>query len=178
VIPAETATYVSRCRSHVLSFFKNSSFKLILPFLPSTLALLQWGLNCFDRSGIESVPGCSGDGVSGKDYCYLPPAGELVLVGNNNDPATAFPLQECQADCDSDWDCEVSQSCVVLNKAFMIRRRTNLFLPPTDIAVIFLHSVGFDLLPTLRKRGCARMLRTWTQHRRLLCYTTRWSSCP
>jgi hypothetical protein len=34
--------------------------------------------------------------------------GELVLVGKNNSPASAFPLKECQADCGGDWDCEVS----------------------------------------------------------------------
>jgi hypothetical protein len=30
------------------------------------------GLYCFQRDGDESVPGCRGDGVSKKDYCYRP----------------------------------------------------------------------------------------------------------
>ena len=29
-------------------------------------------LRCFFRSGTAQVPGCSGAGVSGKDYCYDP----------------------------------------------------------------------------------------------------------
>eukprot|EP00808_Paulinella_micropora_P026003 g69710.t1 len=30
------------------------------------------GLKCFQRNGVESVPGCYGTGVSAKDYCYNP----------------------------------------------------------------------------------------------------------
>jgi len=30
------------------------------------------GLKCFKRQGIEHVPGCIGDGVHGRDYCYDP----------------------------------------------------------------------------------------------------------
>ncbi|KAL7527382.1 hypothetical protein ACHAXR_001928, partial [Thalassiosira sp. AJA248-18] len=78
-------------------------------------------LFCFQRNGIEPVPGCSGDGVSGKDYCYalqpatsptpsptdpLSPSGVLVVVGDNWSPADKFPLGECQGDCDGDGDCD------------------------------------------------------------------------
>lgn len=28
------------------------------------------GLKCFQRVGLEDVPGCHGSGLSGKDYCY------------------------------------------------------------------------------------------------------------
>ena len=30
----------------------------------------QPGLKCFQRTGTQAVPGCSGEGLSGKDYCY------------------------------------------------------------------------------------------------------------
>ncbi|KAL7542977.1 hypothetical protein ACHAXR_013016 [Thalassiosira sp. AJA248-18] len=75
-------------------------------------------LFCFQRGAIEPVPGCSGDGVSGEDYCYALqpttsptpsptfPSGVLVVVGNNWSPADKFPLGECQGDCDVDSDCD------------------------------------------------------------------------
>lgn len=52
--------------------------------------------------------------------CYKPPQNELVFVGDDGDTSDKiskrmanrelpnFPLQECQGDCDSDWDCEVN----------------------------------------------------------------------
>ena len=30
------------------------------------------GLKCFQRGGLEPVPGCSGTGISGWDYCVRP----------------------------------------------------------------------------------------------------------
>ena len=30
------------------------------------------GLKCFQRNGNEKIPGCSGSGTSGWDYCYDP----------------------------------------------------------------------------------------------------------
>ena len=33
---------------------------------------------------------------------------DLVVVGNNGSPSSAFPLQLCQGDCDIDDDCTVS----------------------------------------------------------------------
>ena len=32
---------------------------------------------------------------------------ELITVGNNRNPAEAFPLGLCQGDCDNDNDCQV-----------------------------------------------------------------------
>lgn len=65
----------------------------------------KFGLNCFERSGKEAVPGCTGAGRKGDDYCYTPPAGTLVVAGDDNLPLSAFPLQKCQGDCDYDGDC-------------------------------------------------------------------------
>ena len=75
------------------------------------VCITQWGLNCFKRDGTEAVPGCDGTGVSGKDYCYVPPSGTLVLMGDEDEPASAFPLGECEGDCDDDSDCRVSIRC-------------------------------------------------------------------
>lgn len=33
---------------------------------------------------------------------------DLVVVGNDGSPSSAFPLQLCQGDCDTDDDCTVS----------------------------------------------------------------------
>ena len=64
------------------------------------------GLECFQRDGTTPVPGCAGEGRRNRDYCYDPNAAnnELPVVGDNGEPSNAFPLQECQADCDGDYD--------------------------------------------------------------------------
>jgi hypothetical protein len=71
----------------------------------------QFGQNCFQRDGTEAVPGCSGAGSSGADYCYTPLAGSLILAGDEEEPIDAFPLQECQGDCDFDGDCQGLLMC-------------------------------------------------------------------
>lgn len=70
----------------------------------------QYGLLCFQRNGTTPVPGCSGNGATSKDYCYIPPSGTLVVAGNDWQPPSAFPLGRCQGDCDWDGDCEVRQT--------------------------------------------------------------------
>ena len=64
-------------------------------------------LLCFQRSGTEPVPGCSGPGQSGTDYCYNAGATVTTLryMGNDGIPAAQFPLGKCHGDCDSDNDC-------------------------------------------------------------------------
>ena len=92
-------------------------------------------LVCELRDAKEVIPGCLGEGLSGKDYCRIPditleptmslvptsaqptesPTSTasptslppLVIVGNNGSPSSAFPLQRCEADCDSDGECSV-----------------------------------------------------------------------
>lgn len=79
------------------------------------------GLECFQRNGIQSVPGCLGPGISGKDYCYstveepsVPtpeptnlPVGTLAYVWDNGSSLPGNPdfpngLTECLGDCDRD----------------------------------------------------------------------------
>merc|ERR1719287_220191 len=50
----------------------------------------------------------------------------LAVVGNNGRPARAFPLAECQGDCDDDGECQVRASA-----AFVFRTR-----PEGDAAVL------------------------------------------
>jgi len=71
----------------------------------------DWGLKCYKRSGTESVPGCSAATDLSKNYCYVPPIGQLVRAGDNGYPASAFPLKKCQSDCDSDSDCASGLVC-------------------------------------------------------------------
>ena len=57
-------------------------------------------LLCFERSGIQAVPGCTGTGVSAKDYCYDYCAnfadGDLCLIGDEGSPSKVFPLGVCE----------------------------------------------------------------------------------
>jgi len=57
-------------------------------------------LLCFQRSGLDVVPGCEGSGVSGKDYCYDPTTESPTPFPSNfptlshppsNEPSTAEP---------------------------------------------------------------------------------------
>jgi hypothetical protein len=69
------------------------------------------GLICMFRKGNETVPGCRGDAVDSKDYCYRPGPGLLVVMANYGEPSENYPLKECQADCDYDFDCDFGLSC-------------------------------------------------------------------
>jgi hypothetical protein len=69
-------------------------------------------LLCFQRSGTEAVPGCSGTGTSAKDYCYKPNGeNSLAYTGDNGSPARSFPLGRCEGDCDTDLDCVPGLVC-------------------------------------------------------------------
>lgn len=70
-----------------------------------------FGLACFLRDDIEEVPGCSGRGTSGEDYCYNPPNGFLVAAGETGTPKSAFPLGRCEGKCKTDADCQLGLSC-------------------------------------------------------------------
>jgi hypothetical protein len=64
-------------------------------------------LICFQRSGTEAVPGCSGSAPSGIDFCAERATENTVwLKGDNGSPAANFPLGLCEGDCDSDADCQ------------------------------------------------------------------------
>ena len=65
------------------------------------------GLECFQRTSSEEVPGCinggSGD-ENGSNYCILP-----ILVYKGNEPDVLLDL--CEGDCDSNQDCKVGYKC-------------------------------------------------------------------
>jgi len=69
----------------------------------------QGSLICFLRDTTESVPGCSGEGSVGADYCYNPRGFQLPLLTDTD--GFTLPLSECQGDCDGDDDCEGSLLC-------------------------------------------------------------------
>ena len=70
--------------------------------------IIQEPLLCYLRFQAESVPGCSGTGVSGDDYCAYRPANYLFYVGDGLDPGS---LGLCEGDCDADIDCAVGLIC-------------------------------------------------------------------
>ena len=74
---------------------------------------------CFQRDAGDPVPGCyvgNGDSLNNHyDYCVRPQtyvsSNQLAFKGNNGSPSSAFPLEQCQGDCDSDSDCADGLVC-------------------------------------------------------------------
>ncbi|KAI2504381.1 Bacterial protein of unknown function (DUF839) [Fragilaria crotonensis] len=63
-------------------------------------------LTCFMRTGFQTVPGCSGAGQYGKDYCYNPQKPQaLTFLATKQKHPESYPLRKCQGQCDSDADC-------------------------------------------------------------------------
>lgn len=123
-------------------------------------------LVCFQRKGLEQVPSCTGTGVVGTDYCHVPPTNTitgpptdapdtttppppfLILqdVGNNGNPHGAFPLGECQGDCDQDGDCEGTLKCFQRQGHQPVPGCAGLGSPGTDYC--YSHYTGYGTLST------------------------------
>ncbi len=85
----------------------------------------EGSLQCKQRRGDESVPGCDVPSrYSGVDFCYnpnddddddddddIPPPGTLGRIGNDGSPSSRFPLDKCHGDCDRDRDCRGNLQC-------------------------------------------------------------------
>jgi hypothetical protein len=99
---------------------------------------MQWGLNCYQPSGDEAVPGCSGSSLN---TCIDPDPGTLVLMGDDGYPAESFPLGVCEGDCDFDSDCEVGALSFVLTVISSPPRRCD----HLTFLLLFMHFVR-DLL--------------------------------
>lgn len=76
------------------------------------------GLKCFKRSDTEPVPGCSGAGGSGWNYCYDPAKYKPIDGSPGSDGKGK--LFECQGDCDRDSDCMGSLKCFQTGKRIPI----------------------------------------------------------
>lgn len=72
-------------------------------------------LVCYFRYQDETVPGCSGPGEFGEDYCCNRALNYMFYVGNDGDDGSfvfkdpdnyEYPLGHCEGDCDTDDDCE------------------------------------------------------------------------
>merc|ERR1711881_383828 len=68
------------------------------------------GLKCFQRTGTQPVPGCTGKGTSGWDYCYKPKPKPKPALGGKND-AKAKNLKACIGECDADSQCAKGLKC-------------------------------------------------------------------
>ena len=66
-----------------------------------------FGLNCFRRSALEPVPGCTGTGKRGVNYCYIPPPGRLVVKDKGPNPS----LEKCEGHCLENSDCVGELKC-------------------------------------------------------------------
>ena len=83
--------------------FNFSSFVL-------ALCSSQGELLCYQRSGTEAIPGCSGVGTSGKDYCAERPTEDTLFLRKNNGN-----LGACDGNCNSDTDCDGMLFCASPN---------------------------------------------------------------
>jgi len=69
-------------------------------------------LVCFTRDGTEEVPGCSGVGIEGNDYCIVRPYETyLAYVVKNGEPVDRYPLGVCEGHCLRDSDCADGLVC-------------------------------------------------------------------
>merc|ERR1711966_639974 len=75
------------------------------------------GLQCFQRSASEKIPGCKvgGNGdVNKHDYCYAPSAPPQDVNLEHKGGSGCTPSNKCtacQGDCDVDGDCATGLKC-------------------------------------------------------------------
>lgn len=66
-------------------------------------------LMCYHRRRKEDVPGCTGEGTSGTNYCFQP-RNEKEVIFHPVRPGR-FQLEECHGSCMSDLDCSPGLQC-------------------------------------------------------------------
>jgi len=67
---------------------------------------------CFQRDGLQGVPGCTGTGTIGIDYCYNPANTHTALKNRGPSGCSAHSrCAACQGDCDGDGDCMAGHYC-------------------------------------------------------------------
>ena len=69
------------------------------------------GLRCFQRNGHTAVPGCTGSGSNGWDYCV----DKKFLSSPNVNGKGTGGLGLCEGDCDRDSDCASGLKCFQRN---------------------------------------------------------------
>jgi len=69
-------------------------------------------LKCFfTNEGVDTVTGCNGQTEAGRNYCYLPGHIFLIIAGEDQEPESAYPLRQCEGNCQSDEDCAQGLVC-------------------------------------------------------------------
>lgn len=69
-------------------------------------------LKCFfTNEGVDTVTGCNGQIEAGRNYCYLPGHIFLIIAGEDQEPESAYPLRQCEGNCQSDEDCAQGLVC-------------------------------------------------------------------
>lgn len=73
----------------------------------------QGDLECFQRpqDDVSPVPGCVGEGMAGRDYCYRAEANSLRP--RLPECSVDSPCDICQGDCDNDDECAAGLSCSI-----------------------------------------------------------------
>ena len=109
--------------------FLYATSKSLLLIIILHLHPLQGSLVCFHRGETLSiVPGCSGQGTRGIDYC-IEPSPHLVslqkVVGNGFFLYAMNALGTCQGDCNYDGDCEVRIQYLSVTTRYNIQQDTN-----------------------------------------------------
>ena len=69
------------------------------------------GLKCHHRNGFNPVPGCTGMGKDGMDYCVAPTLKDFGA----NAHKTRKPMKLCEGDCDNDLQCAKGLVCFQRN---------------------------------------------------------------
>jgi len=72
----------------------------------------QGGLECWMSE--DPVPGCAGEQDVTQNYCYDPNdyfLSDSIPLEYLGEPPFDAPLEMCQGDCDSDWNCDFGLNC-------------------------------------------------------------------
>ena len=93
------------------------SVNLLLPLYALLILLVvyhpfQGDLVCFTRDGVEKVPGCTGQGEPGDDYCTVRPSDSYLIYKGNG----RTNLGLCEGDYDEDDDCASGFYCFERSK--------------------------------------------------------------
>ena len=102
-----TKTLTARYGHLICLFFHSCLLLYALFSLLVTYDSFEGDLVCFTRDGVEKVPGYTGQGESGDDYCTVRPSDSYLIYKGNGRTNVGL----CEGDCDKDDDCATGFYC-------------------------------------------------------------------